>query len=106
MWDFYGRVDDLIILSNGHNVNAIAMETDVQGHPLVCGALVIGTGRPHPAIMIELAEEANGQSRDLIMESIWPTIEIANRSIPGYDKKSLNMALASAVVSSAGSGAE
>ncbi|KAK7930962.1 hypothetical protein PG985_001674 [Apiospora marii] len=53
LWRFHSRVDDLIVLSSSHKIRPLAMETMIQGHPLLSGALVVGQGRPEPLLIIE-----------------------------------------------------
>ncbi|KAL9595942.1 MAG: hypothetical protein Q9219_006133 [cf. Caloplaca sp. 3 TL-2023] len=84
LWDFYGRIDDLILLSNGHKINPLAMETRIMGHALLSGALITGTGRSCPAIVLEIRSDARGRNKQELIDSIWPLIEEANKSVPGY----------------------
>ncbi|KAL8791204.1 MAG: hypothetical protein Q9213_000161 [Squamulea squamosa] len=86
VWDFYGRADDLILLSNGHKINPAAIEAYLLGHSLVSGALVAGSGRPYPAIVLELQSGAIEKRWSWLIECIWPIIEEVNRSLPSYSQ--------------------
>ncbi|KAL8724623.1 MAG: hypothetical protein Q9181_006744 [Wetmoreana brouardii] len=46
LWKYYGRKDDIVMLSTGAKFNPVPMELRVAGHPKVAGALVVGRGRP------------------------------------------------------------
>ena len=82
LWQFHGRKDDIIVLSNGEKLYPIPMELALTGHPQVAGALVTGNGRFQPALLLEPKSE--------FMESttwrgdIWPIIEEANTKAPGH----------------------
>lgn len=84
LWRFYARVDDLILLSNSHKINPVAMESIVLGNQLLSGALVVGTGRPQPALILELKSSLSVDGREITMEHIWPTIQQVNRMSPEY----------------------
>ena len=45
LWRFHGRLDHIIVLSNGEKFNPVPVETLVQGHPVIMGSLVVGQGR-------------------------------------------------------------
>lgn len=84
LWRFHARLDDLIILSNGHKIQPVAMESVIQGHPLLSGALVMGTGRSQPALLIELTPDARNMEMDDVIGKIWPLVQQANLQTPGY----------------------
>ncbi|KAK3946678.1 hypothetical protein QBC32DRAFT_329108 [Pseudoneurospora amorphoporcata] len=52
-WIYQGRADNIIVFSNGEKLNPITIEETVQGHPKVMGAVVVGTNRFQPALIIE-----------------------------------------------------
>lgn len=52
LWRFHGRTDDIIVLSNGEKFNPVAMETTLQGHALISGALVVGQGLSEALLLI------------------------------------------------------
>lgn len=83
LWLFRGRKDDTIVLSNAEKFNPVSMESIIQGHAAVKGALVVGKGRFQCALIIE-PNEGESLADDLMIESIWPTVEIANSLSPGY----------------------
>lgn len=84
LWRFHARLDDLIILSNGHKIQPVAMESVIQGHPLLSGALVIGTGRSQPALLIEPTPDARNMEMGDVIDKIWPLVQQANLQTPGY----------------------
>ncbi|EGX88288.1 transferase family protein [Cordyceps militaris CM01] len=76
LWAFKGRNDDLIVLSNGYKISPLQTEAFIAAHPAIDGCLVIGTGKPQAALLIEL-KDPNGKTEP-ILDSIWETVQAAN----------------------------
>ena len=55
-----GRVKDVIVTANGKTINPAAWEREVEQHPAIGHAVVIGDGLAHPTAMILLDREALG----------------------------------------------
>ncbi|MDY6055980.1 AMP-dependent synthetase/ligase [Micrococcus sp.] len=53
-----GRIKDVVVTSNGKTINPAAWEWEVELHPAVGHAVVIGDGLAHPTAMILLDREA------------------------------------------------
>lgn len=53
-----GRVKDVIVTANGKTINPAAWEREVEQHPAVGHAVVVGDGLAHPTAMILLDREA------------------------------------------------
>ncbi|KAK4994905.1 hypothetical protein LTR66_005174, partial [Elasticomyces elasticus] len=82
LWRFYGRTDDVIVLGNGEKFNPVNMETLIQGHPLVQGALIYGQGRFQAALIVE--PRTHPEDVEAFIEEMWPSIEAANVEGPGH----------------------
>ena len=82
LWKFHGRLDDIIVLSNGLKFNPIPSEAIIGAHPLLSGALIIGQGRFLAALLVEPKDSEKRSTENLIKE-IWPTVEKANAQAPG-----------------------
>ncbi|KAK3948964.1 hypothetical protein QBC32DRAFT_408241 [Pseudoneurospora amorphoporcata] len=79
-WIYQGRADNIIVFSNGEKLNPVTIEEAVQGHPKVKGALVVGTNRFQPALIIEPVEDpATEEERKALLDAIWPTVVRANK---------------------------
>ncbi|OAA72981.1 transferase family protein [Akanthomyces lecanii RCEF 1005] len=76
LWAFKGRNDDLVVLSNGYKISPLQTEAFIATHPDINGCLVIGTGKPQAALLIEL-KDPNGKTEE-ILDSIWDTVQEAN----------------------------
>lgn len=84
LWLYYGRLDDIIVLSNGEKFNPTSMEEIIAAHPLVARAVVVGQGRFQSAVFVEPELSAwNGEPATLIDE-IWPLVKKANEAAPGH----------------------
>ena len=90
LWQFSSRVDDIIVLSNGHKFNPVTAESVVQEDALVAGALIVGLGKFQPALVVELKSP---DSDAAAIDSIWPTVERANTRLPGQGRISRNKIL-------------
>ena len=83
LWRFHGRKDDIFVLSNGEKLNPVPMEKQLQGSPLISGALVTGQNRFQPALLLELKTTKDKSESDLI-DQVWPVVESANTNMPGH----------------------
>jgi hypothetical protein len=92
-WKYCGRNDDLIVLVNGEKVNPVDVEGAVAQHPLVAAAVVFGTGRPHPGMLIIPSSAASDLPHSELMDHLWSTIEAAQVMTPGYAKISKEMVI-------------
>ena len=80
LWRFYGRKDDIVVLSNGEKFYPVPMESWLQGHPLIAGALVVGQGKFQPALLLE--PQPSVPDRHSLIKELWPLVEEANRLVP------------------------
>lgn len=92
LYKFSGRVDDVIVLSNGEKLNPVKMELIVCSHELVNGALVVGLGKTQAALLIEPKEHI---TESVLIDAVWPVVEQANGGAPGHGKIHRNMILVS-----------
>jgi thioester reductase-like protein len=91
LWQYRGRLDDVIVLSNGEKLNPVTFEKVVEGHPSVHRALVIGQGRFQTCLLIEPAiDVTSGDERDFV-DMIWPLVQTANKTVPNYGQVLKNM---------------
>ncbi|KAM5348626.1 hypothetical protein ACJ41O_008450 [Fusarium nematophilum] len=82
-WLYQGRADDIIVFSTGEKLNPVEMERTIAGHPAARDALVIGTGRLRPGLLVEVVTTpANETEREELVEKIWPFVEKANQESP------------------------
>lgn len=88
LWRFHGRLDDVIVLSNGEKFNPVTMEETIEGHALVSRAVVVGQGRFQSALLIEpnwhLWSEEKPESE--LIEKVWPVVQQANHVGPAHGR--------------------
>ncbi|KAF2998695.1 putative secondary metabolism biosynthetic enzyme [Neopestalotiopsis sp. 37M] len=89
LWRFHSRIDDLVVLSSSHKIRPLEMETLIQGHPLLSGALVVGQGREEPLLIVEpkadvYSKELDSSNPEPFLDLIWPIIQEANDIAPTY----------------------
>lgn len=89
LYRYYGRRDDIVVLSNGEKFNPIPFEQHTQADPSVKGVLVIGNQRNQPALLVEPREPLPDESsREAFIEALWPRIDQSNAYIPGQGRVS------------------
>ena len=84
LFTFRGRGDDVIVLSNGEKFQPVTTESTIQGHPSIEGALVVGTGRFQPALVIE--PKVYPADAEAFIEEIWPIVQRANQEAAAHGK--------------------
>jgi nucleoside-diphosphate-sugar epimerase len=87
-WLYYGRIDDVVVLSNGEKFNPVTMEKVIESHPLLSGAVVAGQGRFQSALLVEpnWNEWSENQPESALVEKIWPVVEQANAGAVAHSR--------------------
>ncbi|CAG8197552.1 unnamed protein product [Penicillium salamii] len=83
-WLYSGRLDDVIVLSNGEKFNPISMENIISSHPLISRAVVIGQGRFQAGVLVEPDWNESSDENEWLIDEIWPVIQKANEIAPGH----------------------
>ena len=83
-----GRLDDVIVFSNGEKTNPVSMEATISSSLNVQGVLIVGQARFQPAALIELLADPPKtlEERNRVIEDVWPVIEKANVDCPAHAK--------------------
>lgn len=86
LWKFHGRLDDVIVLSNGEKFNPVTMEKLIEGEALVARAVVVGLGRFQTALLIEpnWSQLDTVDLKTNLIDIIWPTVQKANQISVGH----------------------
>lgn len=84
LWSYYGRRDDIIVLSNSEKFNPVPMELIIQGHSMLAGALITGQGRRQAALLVE--PKSYTTNEDTLLNEIWPQVEQANSIAPAQGR--------------------
>ncbi|MCJ1347966.1 hypothetical protein MMC31_006196 [Peltigera leucophlebia] len=96
LWEFAGRMDDLIILSHGEDLFASKIERVIEGDSRVKTALVGGEGRKRPFLILELIEgivNSAEPENPALTANIWPAIEKANEFCSEYVRLSRELTI-------------
>ena len=87
LWRFRGRKDDIVVLSNGRNVEPGLMEQGVAAHPKVKAALLYGSGQTQVSLLVEAIEPpGNEEESAALVEEIWPTAVEMNESMNAFGR--------------------
>lgn len=97
MWQYRGRSDDLQVFSSGGKYHPVAVEQRLSGSsPDVAQALLVGTGRPQAALLLEMRQGTpldTAQQREEVLSRLWPLVEEVNRMCPTYAKMTKDLTL-------------
>lgn len=85
-WMYCGRIDNVIVFSNGEKLNPVSMEEVIVGHPLLKGALVVGQGRFQPALLLEPASACDEAEAKRVIDKVWPLVEKANAEVVSHGR--------------------
>lgn len=78
-WLYVGRADDIIVFSNGEKLNPVTMEGIIMGHPNVLGAIVVGSNKFQPALIIEPKKPVPKDEEQAFIDEVWPYVVKANK---------------------------
>lgn len=90
-WKYLGRLDDRVTLVNGEKVLPIPYEHVIRQHELVQEAVVFGTDRALPGLMVVPSDKAAALSKDEIRQALMPKIELANSKAEEFGRISPEM---------------
>ncbi|QPG94061.1 putative secondary metabolism biosynthetic enzyme [Epichloe festucae Fl1] len=86
-WMYQGRMDNVIVFSNGEKLNPTTIEDGVTGHPKIKGALVVGQDQFQPAIFLEPYEQPTSETeKQKLIEDVWPLIEELNKETVAHGR--------------------
>ncbi|KAI1858540.1 uncharacterized protein JN550_012587 [Neoarthrinium moseri] len=79
-WIHHGRSDTVIVFSNGEKLNPVTIEDAVRRHPAVNDALVVGSNRLQPALLLEPLTPRNlGKDTQDLIENVWHLVDGVNQ---------------------------
>lgn len=87
-WAWKARADDIIVFLNGEKTNPVSMEQHVvASNENVTAALVFGMQRFQAGLLVEVSPkmgELSEQEASAFIDTIWPTVEEANKVAPAH----------------------
>ncbi|GAB7324293.1 hypothetical protein MBLNU13_g08261t1 [Cladosporium sp. NU13] len=81
-WKYRGRLDDIIVLSNGEKFNPRSAECKIENDPGIRSALIVGAAREQPALLIE--PSTRGHLDDKTRASLVSRALCANEELPAH----------------------
>ncbi len=96
LWQYRGRSDDLQVFMSGEKYHPVAVEQRLASSPDVAEALLIGTGRPQAALLLEMKQGTpldTSQQREEVLLRLWPLVEEVNEMCPTYAKITRDLTL-------------
>ena len=86
-WRSTGRIDDVVIMADAKKLNTVPYEAVIEQHPGIATALICGTGRTRPAVLVQPSQwpESEQEERSLI-DAAWPDFEKANVAGPVFGR--------------------
>ncbi|ORY70408.1 nonribosomal peptide synthetase [Pseudomassariella vexata] len=91
-WLYYSRSDDIIVFSNGEKLNPVTIEEIVSDHAEVKAALVVGSQRFQPGLLIEpLTPPKDAEEEKKLIDRIWPLVVQANKETVAHGRISRDL---------------
>jgi thioester reductase-like protein len=91
-WLHSGRIDDVIVFSNGEKLNPVSIESIVGTHPEIHRAVVIGQGRFQAGIILEPVQyPIDEKARRELIERVWPLVQSANAQTVAHGRIARHM---------------
>ncbi|KAB5533376.1 hypothetical protein GE09DRAFT_1250624 [Coniochaeta sp. 2T2.1] len=93
-WIYYGRLDNIIVFSNGEKLNPVNMEDMVACHPRLKVALVVGQGQFQPAMILEPATPlADADEEAKLVDGVLGTMKKANKATVAHGRITKDLAM-------------
>jgi thioester reductase-like protein/acyl-CoA synthetase (AMP-forming)/AMP-acid ligase II len=85
LWAYRGRIDDIVVLSNGEKFSPAEAESIIANDLDVRSALIVGSGHDQAALLVELFERANEDGNlEERRSSIMRRVQQANAILPDH----------------------
>ncbi|KAG7284581.1 hypothetical protein NEMBOFW57_010959 [Staphylotrichum longicolle] len=79
-WIYHGRADNIIVFSNGEKLNPASIENIMMEHPGIKGAIVVGSNRFQPALILEPVDyPKTKEEAKKFIDEVWPVVVKANK---------------------------
>ncbi|KAI1396390.1 hypothetical protein F4819DRAFT_475493 [Hypoxylon fuscum] len=92
LWLYRGRADDIIVFSTGEKLNPLEMESIICANSVVTAALIAGLGHFQSSLLVEAVKPpTNEEEKGELLESIWPSVQAANKESPSHGRIHRNM---------------
>lgn len=93
-WLYSGRIDSVIVFSNGEKLNPVSIEETVSAHARLRGALVVGQGKFQAALILEpTVYPPNAEEEEKLVEDVWSLIQEANKKTVAHGRISKDLVM-------------
>ena len=89
LWQYRGRSDELQVFRSGEKYHPAALEQQLEIRSEVARELLVGTGRPQAALLLEMKQGTpleTPQQREEVLLRLWSPIEEFNQMRPEYGR--------------------
>jgi thioester reductase-like protein len=87
-WRYHSRADAQIVLVNGKKFDPSPIEGELlasaAGQQFIKDALIFGTGREVPGLLLIVRDSKNGINEEHLMKEVWSTIEEMNKQTQNH----------------------
>lgn len=88
-WRHVGRIDDVLVFSNGEKLMPRTTEELLAAHPALRSALVVGHGRFNAAAILEPVQfPESGQDSKRLSDEVWRTLVESKETAPSHGRLS------------------
>ncbi|RYP25697.1 hypothetical protein DL768_011392 [Monosporascus sp. mg162] len=86
-WRSSGRIDDVVIMADAKKLNCVPYEAVIEQHPGIATALICGTGRSRPAVLVQPSQWPESEEEEhKLIDAAWPQFEKANEAGPVFGR--------------------
>jgi len=87
LWRYHGRLDDVIVLSNGEKLVPVSMEGSISTCPELLGCLVFGQGQFQPGVLLESRiPTTTRKEKSALLDTVWPFVDRANQAMSRHGR--------------------
>jgi long-subunit acyl-CoA synthetase (AMP-forming) len=92
-WKFVARHDDIIVMVNGEKADPHPLEEAMCANPNVQTAVTFGSMRDALGMIVIPSEKSRGLTRDQLVESLMPSLELGNARASAWARIALDSLL-------------
>jgi len=86
-WRSTGRIDDVVVMADAKKLNTIPYEAAIEKNPTIETALICGSGRPRPAVLVQPRQwPETEEDESKLIDAAWPDFEKANGAGPVHGR--------------------
>ena len=80
-------MDDVVVLADAKKLNPIPYEAAIEEHPAVATALICGTGRSRPAVLLQPMQwPVDEAGEEELLDDVWKNFDKVNQAGPVHGR--------------------